>query len=188
MDSIDPTARELVDALAASNQTISFCESLTAGLAAATVATVPGASAVLRGGLVVYATDLKHSLAQVAQQVLDEHGPVSPVTAREMARGTRRVCGSYWAVAVTGVAGPDNQDGHPVGEVWVGLAGPRWVASSLAAELVDSAAGRYALIQGSAEPVRVLAGGRDQIRHAAVEAALRGAITGVREQNRASNR
>ncbi|QPK82551.1 CinA family protein [Corynebacterium qintianiae] len=183
MDSESRTARELIDALRTRNQTISFCESLTAGLAAATLATIPGASAVLRGGLVVYATDLKHSLAGVATEVLEVHGAVSPVTAREMARGARRACVSDWAVATTGVAGPDMQDGHPVGEVWIGLSGPKWTASSSAAELVPSEAGRYALLSGASEPVRVLAGDRAQIRQAAVEAALRGALTAVREQN-----
>ncbi|AWB84203.1 CinA family protein [Corynebacterium liangguodongii] len=183
MESINPTAAELVAALVQRNQTISFCESLSAGLAAATLATVPGASAVLRGGLVVYATDLKGTLAGVGEDVLAAHGPVSPATAREMARGARRVCGSDWAVALTGVAGPETQDGHPVGEVWVGLAGPRYTASFAAAELVPAEAGRYTLLEGAPEPVRVLAGGREEIRRAAVEAALVGAIRGVREQN-----
>ncbi|MCT1491589.1 CinA family protein [Corynebacterium sanguinis] len=183
MDSSTILARELIDALRTRNQTISFCESLTAGLVAGTLASIPGASDVLRGGLVVYATDLKHSLAGVPESVLATHGAVSSATAREMARGTRRVCRSDWAVAVTGVAGPDTQDGHPVGEVWVGLSGPRWTASSPAAQLVDSAAGRYALLPKEQEPVRVLAGGREEIRRSAVQAALAGALSGVREQN-----
>lgn len=175
-------ARELIDALVARHQTISLCESLTAGLASATLATVPGASAALRGGLVVYATDLKHSLAGVPEAVLAAHGPVSPVTAREMARGTRRECSSDWAVAVTGVAGPDSQDGHPVGEVWVGVAGPKWTASAPAIGLTPTRQVRYTLFPGAAEPVRVLAGNRQEIREAAVGAVLRAALTAVREQ------
>ena len=175
-------ARELIDELRSRNETICFCESLTAGLVSATLADVPGASAVLRGGLVVYATDLKHSLAGVSESVLAAHGPVSAATAREMARGARRVCEADWAAAVTGVAGPDTQDGHPVGEVWVGLSGARWTASSSAAELVPAQAGRYALIEGSPEPVRVLAGQRNDIRRAAVHAALVGALAAIREQ------
>lgn len=117
-------AASLIDILRAHSHTLSFCESLTAGLACATVADVSGASAVLRGGLVTYATDLKGSLAGVPAEVLAAHGPVSPVTAEHMARGARRVCGSDWAVALTGVAGPTPQDGHPVGEVYVAVAGP----------------------------------------------------------------
>ncbi|SDR94731.1 CinA family protein [Corynebacterium timonense] len=175
-------AASLIDALRQRNQTLCFCESLTAGLAAATLADVPGASDVLRGGLITYATDLKQTLAHVPEEVLAQHGPVSPVTAREMARGAKRVCGADWAVAMTGVAGPDPQDGHQVGEVWVGLAGPHWTASSAAAELVEASRGRYALVPGAPEPLRVLAGERADIRRAAVEAALRGALTAVREQ------
>ncbi|MDY5785175.1 CinA family protein, partial [Corynebacterium sp.] len=102
-------AESLIEELRQRGQTICFCESLTAGLAAARLADVPGASAVLRGGLVTYATELKATLAGVDREVLDAHGPVSPVTAREMARGARRVCGADWAVAITGVAGPDAQ-------------------------------------------------------------------------------
>ncbi len=181
-------ASSLIDALRRRNQSICFCESLTAGLAAATLADVPGASDVLRGGLVTYATDLKESLARVPRDVLDAHGPVSPVTARDMARGARKVCNADWAVAVTGVAGPTEQDGHQVGEVWVGLAGPLWTASSSAAELVDPSLGRFALLPGVAEPVRVLAGDRARIRRSAVLAALSGALTGVREQKPARER
>lgn len=181
-------ASSLIDALRQRNQTICFCESLTAGLAAASLAEVPGASDVLRGGLVTYATDLKETLAHVPAEVLAEHGPVSPVTAREMARGARKVCGADWAVAITGVAGPDSQDGHQVGEVWVGLAGPYWTASSAAAEMVAASRGRFALVPGAAEPVRVLAGSRSDIRVTAVEAALAGALKGVREQKQATAR
>ncbi|MCP1388637.1 CinA family protein [Corynebacterium sp. TA-R-1] len=176
------TAQTLIDELRARRQTIAFCESLTAGLAAATLASVPGASDVLRGGLITYATDLKAGLAGVDTQVLAECGPVSAATAREMARGARAACGADWAVALTGVAGPDPQDGHQPGEVWIGLAGPRWTASSAAAELVPAALGRFTLIDGCDEPVRVLAGDRNEIRAAAVEAALRGALTAVRRE------
>ncbi|WP_448851935.1 CinA family protein [Corynebacterium sp. 335C] len=109
---------------AARGLTLACAESLTAGLLAATVADVPGASAVLRGGFVAYATDLKESLAGVRRAVLDAHGPVAEETARELAAGARDRCGADWGVGLTGVAGPDPQDGHPVGEVWCGLAGP----------------------------------------------------------------
>lgn len=173
------TAQLLVDELRNRNQTISFCESLTAGLAAATLATVPGASDVLRGGLVTYSSDLKVSLAGVNSDILERHGVVSPATAREMARGCRTVCGSDWAVSLTGVAGPDPQDGHQPGEVWIGMSGPRWTASSSAAELAPTALSRFALVPGAPEPVRVLAGDRNGIRAAAVEAALRGALSAI---------
>lgn len=177
----------LIDALRARTQTISFCESLTAGLAAATLAEVPGASDVLRGGLVTYSSDLKSSLAGVDPALIEEHGVVSAVVAREMARGARRVCGSDWAVALTGVAGPDAQDGVPAGTVWIGLAGPAWTASSQAAEILGAEFGRFALVPGEAHPVRVLAGDRNTVRRLAVRAALRGTLTAVEEQGREQN-
>lgn len=104
------TAREVITSLIDAGQTVATCESLTAGLLAATLADVPGASAALRGGLVTYATDLKHTLARVPQEVLVAHGPVARETAIAMARGVRDVCGADWGVSLTGVAGPDPQD------------------------------------------------------------------------------
>lgn len=176
------TAQLLIDELRARQQTISFCESLTAGLTCATVANVPGASDVLVGGLVTYSAQLKTSLAGVPAELIEREGVVSAAVAREMARGTRRRCNSDWAVSLTGVAGPDAQDGVPAGTVWIGLAGPRWTASSQAADLLDPANGQYALVPGAATPVRVLAGGRNDVRRLAAEAALLGALSGVREQ------
>lgn len=166
----------LIDVLRNQSQTISFCESLTAGLASARLASVAGASNVLRGALVTYATDLKVSLAGVDAGVVEREGVVSAAVAREMARGCRAACGSDWAVSLTGVAGPDLQDGHPAGEVWIGLAGPHWTASSLAADLLPAARTRFALVPGEQEPQRVIAGNRNEIRNAAVDAALVGVL------------
>ncbi|QBJ98180.1 nicotinamide-nucleotide amidohydrolase family protein [Rhodococcus sp. ABRD24] len=117
-------ANELVAVLARRGQTMATAESLTAGLLAATVAGVPGASAVLRGGLIVYATDLKCSLAGVDANVLAHDGPVARRTAAELAEGAARRCGADWGIGVTGVAGPDPQDGHAPGTVFVGVSGP----------------------------------------------------------------
>lgn len=116
---------ELVSALNAAGQTVATAESLTAGLLAATVAGVPGASAVLRGGVIVYATDLKSRLACVDDALLRADGPVAASTAEQLAVGAREQCRADWGVGLTGVAGPDSQDGHPVGTVYLGLAGPR---------------------------------------------------------------
>ncbi|HIW95296.1 MAG TPA: CinA family protein [Candidatus Corynebacterium gallistercoris] len=114
-------ARDVIAALRTAGETVAFAESLTAGLCTAALADVPGASAVLRGGLVVYATDLKARLAGVDQVLLDTRGAVDPEVARQLAAGAARACGADWGVGLTGVAGPDPQDGHPVGEVYVAL-------------------------------------------------------------------
>jgi len=95
---------------------LAVAESLTGGLMAARLTAVPGASAWFRGGVVSYASDVKRSVLGVGD------GPVvSEAAAAEMAAGVARVLGADVAVAVTGVAGPDEQEGQPVGTVWVGL-------------------------------------------------------------------
>ncbi|WP_144118906.1 CinA family protein [Catellatospora sichuanensis] len=116
--------QELVGRLVERGQTVAAAESLTGGLLTATLVTVPGVSRVLRGGLVVYATDLKHSLAGVDAALLAERGPVDPDVALALARGARERCGADWGLSTTGVAGPGPQDGVPAGTVYVALAGP----------------------------------------------------------------
>ena len=116
-------AAELVAELSRRGQTIATAESLTAGLAAATIAGVPGASAVLRGGLIVYATELKHTLAGVSEHSLAADGPVAATTAQALAEGAAERCGATWGVGLTGVAGPDQQDGKAVGTVFAGFTG-----------------------------------------------------------------
>lgn len=117
-------ARALIADLTVRRQSVATAESLTAGLLAATLAGVPGASTVLRGGLVTYIEDTKIALAGVAPQVLEAVGPVAAPTARALAVGARQRCASTWGVGLTGVAGPEPHGGHPVGTVFLGLAGP----------------------------------------------------------------
>jgi nicotinamide-nucleotide amidase len=108
-------------ALLARGETVAAAESLTAGLFCAALASVPGASATLRGGAVVYATDLKAVLVGVPERVLAACGPVSPETAAALAEGVRERCTATWGIGLTGVAGPDPVDGHGPGLVYVGV-------------------------------------------------------------------
>jgi nicotinamide-nucleotide amidase len=147
----DPLAARLVAALVAGGWTLATAESLTGGLIGARLTSVPGASAAYRGGVVAYATDLKHRLAGVPQDVLDRFGPVSEPTALALAAGVRTATGSDWGVSATGVAGPDPQDGHPPGEVWVAVSGPN----------------------GQVAARHRFPGGRAEVRRASVDAALR---------------
>jgi nicotinamide-nucleotide amidase len=119
---VGPEVTALVLELARRGQTVAAAESLTGGLLCATLVDVPGASQVLRGGLVVYATDLKASLADVPADLLERHGPIDPDVALALARGARSRCGADWGLATTGVAGPDPQDGVEVGTVYVAAA------------------------------------------------------------------
>lgn len=119
--------RRVADVLAAlrrRGETVATAESLTAGALAAALTEVPGASATVRGGLVVYATELKHRLAGVDEELLQRHGPVHPDIAGELARGARERCDARWGVGLTGVAGPDAQGGVAAGTVYVAVAGP----------------------------------------------------------------
>ena len=118
---LDGPARRLHAGLLARGETVAAAESLTAGLFCATLASVPGASATLRGGAVVYATDLKTALAGVPADLLAEHGPVSEPIAAALAEGIRTRCSATWGVGLTGVAGPAPVDGHAAGRVYLGL-------------------------------------------------------------------
>ncbi len=105
-------------------QTLATAESLTGGLLGATLTAVPGASRSYLGGVISYATRLKSELAGVDEATLADVGPVASRTAEEMAVGVARRCRADWGIATTGVAGPDPQDGHPVGQVFVAVAQP----------------------------------------------------------------
>lgn len=111
----------LIGRLTSAELTVATAESLTGGLLAALLTEVPGASAVVRGGLVVYATELKATLAGVDPSLLDERGPVDPDVAVRLADGARAVCGARIGVGLTGVAGPDPPHGLPVGTVFVAV-------------------------------------------------------------------
>lgn len=117
-------ASRFIELLARRQQTCAVAESLTGGLLASMLVDVPGASRCFRGGLVVYATDLKATLALVPSELLAQRGPVDPEVAVALAEGARRQCGADWAIATTGVAGPDSQHGHRVGEAYVAVVGP----------------------------------------------------------------
>lgn len=115
-------AARAVAALTRVGGSVAVAESLTGGLVLAALTEGPGASASVRGGTVVYATDTKHSVLGVDAGLLDERGPVDPDVAAAMARCVRAMFGAEIGLATTGVAGPEPQDGHPVGEVYVALA------------------------------------------------------------------
>jgi nicotinamide-nucleotide amidase len=142
-------AADVVARLAASGRTVATGESLTAGLIAATLAEVPGCSAVLTGGVVAYTPAVKAAVLGVPAAALAE-GLVSQAVAAALATGAARVAGADIGVGATGVAGPEPHDGQPVGSVWISVAsGDRVLSRHLA-----------------------LAGGRQEIRCQTVVAAL----------------
>lgn len=156
---VDPLAARVVGALAARGESVATAESLTGGLVAGALTTVPGSSAVVRGGIVAYATDLKTDLLGVPVEVLARTGPVDPDVARAMAAGTAARCGATWGLATTGVAGPDPQDGVAVGTVYVAVVGAGEVVRRLALDpTLDRAAIRAATVTAVLSELAVLLG------------------------------
>lgn len=126
----DDLTSAVVGALAERGLTIAVAESLTGGGLTAELTRIPGASAVVLGAAVVYATELKHSLLGVDAELIDREGPVHPEVARQLAAGVRErlAVGGRPAdlgVSTTGVAGPQPQGGRPVGTVYVGVSSAR---------------------------------------------------------------
>ena len=148
----------LIAGLSRLNLTVSCAESLTGGLLTALLTEIPGASAVIRGGLIVYATELKQSLAGVDSALLAERGPVDPDVAIALASGVRTACGSSVGLGLTGVAGPNPQDGVAVGTWYVALS---WNQEHRLVSHIPPGA------DAAAEPAD-----RAGIRHAAVQAAV----------------
>ena len=107
-------------------ETLGVMESCTGGLLASMLTDIPGSSVAFRGGIVAYATDLKAQFG-VPQGILDAHGAVAVETARAMAQAARERLGASVGIGVTGVAGPDEQEGKPVGEVHIAVASDRGV-------------------------------------------------------------
>jgi nicotinamide-nucleotide amidase len=150
-----PIAARIVAELARRGERIALAESLTGGMLTSALIDVPGASAVVSGGVVAYATPLKARLLGVDSALLADRGAIDPDVARAMAEGARERLAlegrpADHGLATTGAAGPDPQDGHAPGTVWIGYAD----AAGAGAELVQ------------------LTGDRDAIRRAAVDAAL----------------
>jgi nicotinamide-nucleotide amidase len=119
-----------LSALAARGWTLGVAESLTAGLIGSRIGSVPGASATFRGSIASYATDVKRSVLGVTAEKV-----VSEECARQMAVGAQRVLGADVGIAATGVAGPDEQEGQPVGTVCFAIALPGREPESFATRL-----------------------------------------------------
>lgn len=109
--------------LQARQQTLSVMESMTGGLLANTITDIAGSSAYFVGGLVSYSTELKAQLG-VPRETLEQYGAVSEETARAMAHVVRTRLGTDFGIGITGVAGPDQQEGKPVGTIYIAVEGP----------------------------------------------------------------
>jgi nicotinamide-nucleotide amidase len=120
-DTIDSVVHRL---LQDRGETVAVAESLTGGLLAARLTRTPGSSLSFRGGITAYATDLKARLLGVPEPMLQRDGAVADSTASAMADGARRELAATYGLALTGVAGPTDQEGKPPGLVYAALATP----------------------------------------------------------------
>ena len=152
-------AQEAVALLQARGLTVGTCESLTGGMICSTLVDVPGASKVVRGGLITYQTDMKTLLADVDAALIADKGVVSGEVARAMAEGARARLGVDIAVSATGMASPGDENDPPAGTVFVGLASEKGV--------------RAIALQ--------LTGNRQEIRQQTVEQAIQAIITEAKE-------
>ena len=144
-------AEHVIEALRHANATVACAESLTGGMLCSELVSVPGASAVVVGGVVAYATEAKASVLGVDVDALADHGPVSAEVAVQMAERVAGFFETEFGVATTGVAGPQNVGEHPVGEVYI----------AVSRHGADTVVQRFAFD-----------GEREEIRRAAVAAAL----------------
>jgi nicotinamide-nucleotide amidase len=143
--------QRLVELVQSHGATLATAESLTGGMVGATLTDVPGISAIYRGGVIVYATDLKVTLAGVPADLLADVGPVHPDTAAALATGVRERLGATYGLATTGVAGPDPQAGIEAGTVYVAVAGPATVRVRKLALSGDREAVRLGSVQAVLE-------------------------------------
>jgi nicotinamide-nucleotide amidase len=144
--------KRIIDILTEKKQSIVTAESCTGGMVASALTDIPGASAAVYGGYVTYANAAKSRMIHVQARLIRDYGAVSNQVARAMADGARNTARADYAVAVTGIAGPDGgSDKKPVGLVYIA------VSSELATLVIEHKFGDL---------------GRDEIRRASVAAAL----------------
>jgi PncC family amidohydrolase len=111
-----------LDKLRTRHQTLATAESCTGGLIGKCLTDIPGSSQVYRGGIIAYHNDIKQNLLGVDPQILNDKGAVSEETVLAMANGVRKLCGTSWGIAVSGIAGPDGGSPEkPVGLVWAAI-------------------------------------------------------------------
>lgn len=145
-------AHKVIDLLTQAGKTIVTAESCTGGLIAAALTDIPGASAAVHGGFVTYSNTAKSRMIQVPPRLIRDYGAVSNQVARAMADGARNTARTDYAIAATGIAGPDGgSEKKPVGLVYIA------VSTDLATVVIEHRFGDL---------------GRETIRQATVAAAL----------------
>ena len=141
------SAAELIRLLKDRGASIATAESLTGGALCAALVDVPGASAVLRGGVIAYSPEAKHDLLGVDPDLIEAAGVVSEDVAEAMAAGIRERAGATLGVSTTGVAGPEPHGGRVPGTVCIAVSGPRGALGATVMVTGDRAAVRSAAVE-----------------------------------------
>ncbi len=115
------SATELVEYLKKHNKKIATAESCTGGMVSSYITAVSGASSVFEMGVTSYSNRIKNQILKVDGYTLQTKGAVSGDTAMQMAQNIRLLSDADIGVSVTGVAGPDGQDGYSAGVVFIGI-------------------------------------------------------------------
>jgi nicotinamide-nucleotide amidase len=113
--------KDLVSLFTEKKLTLSCAESLTGGLFASTITSIPGVSKIFKGGVVTYWNEAKANVISVSKDTIDEYGVVSSECASEMVRGVKKLFNTDVAISFTGNAGPTSMEGKPVGLVYIGI-------------------------------------------------------------------
>lgn len=143
--------KKLLELLKNHKKTVSVAESCTAGLLAAELTKISGASKVFSGGFITYSNQSKVQLLNIDQEAIERFGTVSKEIVQEMASNSRQKLNSDYSLAISGIAGPEGgSSDKPVGTVWLALSDSKRTISKL----------------------RQFKGDREEIRRQAVEAAL----------------
>ncbi|MCM3717088.1 competence/damage-inducible protein A [Fictibacillus phosphorivorans] len=121
----DTLEKQTIDSLMRRNATVASAESLTGGLFGKVMTDQPGSSSVFKGGIIAYSNELKKNLLNVPESLLKEHGAVSEECAKWMAEHIKKMAKADYGISFTGVAGPEQQEGRPVGTVYIGVSGPQ---------------------------------------------------------------
>lgn len=125
-----PMEKIVGNLLVAENKTVCTAESCTGGLVAHLLTSVPGSSAYMQGGIVSYSNEVKTNFLQVSNEILSEHGAVSEETVTQMVTGALSAFKTDYAIAVSGIMGPDGgSEDKPVGAVWIGVGNKEKISS-----------------------------------------------------------
>ncbi len=163
----EPGVAALLECLGDGGWSLGTAESLTGGLLAATIVSVPGASEVFAGSVIAYDPEVKTRVLGVEPSLIERRGTVDERVVAAMATGARRVLGVDVALATTGVAGPGPSEGHPAGTVWLACASPAGVRTRLLTLTGDRSAVRSGAVGGAVdlglEVARALTGPRGTV-------------------------